>query len=440
MNKQSNEIFERAKRRIPGGVNSPVRAFGAVGGAPVIAASASGAYITDVEGRRYIDYMGAWGPMLLGHGDTDVVAAVQAAATRGFSYGLATEQEAELAELLCELFPSMQKVRLVNSGTEATMAAVRLARGHTGRSLVVKFEGCYHGHADFLLVQVGSGVATFSTETKSAPSSDGVLRETAETTLVLPFNDTAAIDACFQKHGNQIAAVILEPVVGNMGTVPPAENFLPALRSVCDKYGALLIFDEVMTGMRVARGGAQERYKIRPDLTTLGKIVGGGLPIGAYGGPAAIMDKVSPLGKVYQAGTLSGNPLTVAAGLATIRKILAWRDPASGRGAYEQLEMLGARLESALAPVLQKSTSPVCMQRVGSMFTLFFSAGPVRDWSDSSRGDHSANGPFAKFFRALLADGILFPPSSYEAAFISLAHTPELIDKTAASMARALSV
>jgi glutamate-1-semialdehyde 2,1-aminomutase len=435
---KSAQLVERAKQWIPGGVNSPVRAFHYVGiEPPLMIAQAQGAHVTDVDGNRYLDFIGAWGPHILGHADPDVVAAVHEAAGRGLGYGMSSPQEAELAQLLCETFPSMQMVRLVNSGTEATMSAIRLARGFTKRNVIVKFEGCYHGHADALLVKAGSGLATqaaandklhASGQSSSAPSSAGVTAEAALHTLVLPFNDLAALEATFKQYGQVVAAIILEPVVGNMGVVPPEPGYLEALRFFCTHYGALLIFDEVMTGARVALGGAQQRYQIRPDLTCLSKIIGGGLPVGAYGGHADIMRQVAPLGPVYQAGTLSGNPVTVAAGLATLRKLKSWRHPQSGEEAYAYLERLGQRLENNLATLLRERADSLCLQRVGSMFTLFFNRGPLRNWQEVSRGDHSASGPYARLCQALLAQGILLPPSSFEAAFLSLAHTPEDID------------
>ncbi len=432
----SRELYRRAKQQLPGGVNSPVRTFATVGSYPIIAESAKGALLRDVDGHDYLDYIGSWGPMILGHADEEVVAAVQQAVSRGVSFGLATQAECELAELLIESVASLERVRLVNSGTEATMSALRLARGFTKRNKLIKFAGCYHGHVDALLVQAGSGVATHHTSSKRAPSSAGVPESVIEETLVLPFNDLEAVSQQMQQQGDKIAAIIVEPLPGNMGVVPPIEGFLKGLRDLCDRHESLLIFDEVMSGFRVARGGAQQLYGVRADLTTLGKIIGGGLPVGAYGGRADIMDHVSPRGDVYQAGTLSGNPVTVAAGLATLRKLLGWRDPQSGVDAYGYLERLGKQLEQGLQPLIKESGC--CFHRVGSMFTLFFTPGPVHNFTDVAQADHSANGAFARFHRGMLANGILLPPSGFEAAFISLAHTEESIAKTVAAISSTL--
>ncbi len=381
----SRALFERASLVIPGGVNSPVRAFRAVGGSPVFIARAAGAHVYDPEGRRYLDYVGSWGPMILGHAHPAIVAAIQGAAERGTSYGAPTELEVRFAEALCAMFPSIEMVRAVSSGTEATMAALRVARGFTGRDAIVKFEGCYHGHADFLLVKAGSGAATFG-----VPDSAGVPAATAANTVTLPFNDAAALRALFAARGGEIAAVIVEPVVGNMGVVPPLPGFLEAIVAECARAGAVSVFDEVMTGCRVARGGMQERAGLRPDLTCLGKIVGGGMPLAAYGGKRAIMEKVAPLGPVYQAGTLSGNPLAVSAGLATLERL--------DGALYARLEALGARLEEGLVRAIAARGAKACVQRVGSMVTLFFAAGPVRSWDDARILRHQALRPVARRF------------------------------------------
>jgi glutamate-1-semialdehyde 2,1-aminomutase len=420
----SRSLFERATRVIPGGVNSPVRAFRAVGGNPVFIASAAGAYLTSAGGQRYLDYVGSWGPMILGHAHPAVIEAVQSAATRGTSYGAPTELEVRFAEAVIGLYPSIEMVRAVSSGTEATMAALRVARGFTGRDLVVKFEGCYHGHADFLLVKAGSGAATFG-----VPDSAGVPAPTAANTATLPFNDVAALKALFAARGRAIAAVIVEPVVGNMGVVPPAPGFLEAIVSECAAAGAVSVFDEVMTGCRVARGGMQERAGVRPDMTCLGKIIGGGLPLAAYGGKRAIMEKVAPLGPVYQAGTLSGNPVAVSAGLATIERLDA--------ALYARLEDLGARLEAGLVKAIAKRGGGACVQRVGSMITLFFAPGPVRSWDDAKASDTKA---FGRWHAGLLARGVYWPPSQFEAAFISAAHTEADVDATLAAADEALGV
>jgi glutamate-1-semialdehyde 2,1-aminomutase len=400
---------------MPGGVNSPARAFGAVGGEPVVIERAEGAYLFDVDGNRYIDYIGSWGPMILGHAHEAVTDAVHAAVERGTSFGAPTEAESELAELIIQAVPSVERVRLVNSGTEATMSAIRLARGCTGRDRIVKFAGNYHGHVDSLLVAAGSSAATLS-----VPNSPGVTAGTTQDTLVLPFNDIAALETAFAEHGDTLAAVIVEPVVGNMGCVAPRPGFLETLRSLTADHGSLLIFDEVMTGFRVAPGGVQQRLGITPDLTTLGKIVGGGLPIGAYGGRADIMDHILPIGKVFQAGTLSGNPVATAAGVATL-KILRDEPP------YEKLEQLGARLEEGLRRAAEDAGLEHSLRRVGSMMTLFFGSGEVNCWDDAARCDTQR---FAQYFWGLLDRGVYMPCSQYEALFISAAHTPEDIDAT----------
>ncbi|HEX3770304.1 MAG TPA: glutamate-1-semialdehyde 2,1-aminomutase [Polyangiaceae bacterium] len=420
---RSAALFERATRVIPGGVNSPVRAFRAVGGHPVFIASAAGATLTSADGERYIDYVGSWGPMILGHAHPAVIEAIQAAAVRGTSYGAPTELEVRFAEAVIGLYPSMEMVRAVSSGTEATMGALRVARGYTGRDVVVKFEGCYHGHADFLLVKAGSGAATFG-----VPDSAGVPEATAANTLTLPFNDTPALKALFAARGREIAAVIVEPVVGNMGVVPPAPGFLEALVSECAAAGAVSVFDEVMTGCRVARGGMQERAGLKPDMTCLGKIVGGGMPLAAYGGKRAIMEKVAPLGPVYQAGTLSGNPLAVSAGLATLERLDA--------ALYAKLEGLGARLEAGLNRAVAARGARACVQRVGSMITLFFAPGPIRSWDDAKGADTRA---FARWHAGLLARGVYWPPSQFEAAFLGGAHSEGDIDATVRAAEDALA-
>ncbi len=411
----SETLFERAQQVIPGGVNSPVRAFRGVGGTPLFIKSAKGAMITDADGRAYIDYVGSWGPMILGHAHDEVIAAIQQAATRGTSYGAPTELEIELAEAVIEAFPSIEKLRLTSSGTEATMSALRVARGFTGRPKIVKFEGCYHGHGDSLLVRAGSGVATLG-----LPDSPGVLAEVAQNTITVPFNDVAALEAVFDQAGDQIAAVIIEPVVGNMGCVPPAENYLQSVRNITEKHGSVLIFDEVMTGFRVSYGGAQQLYRIKPDMTTLGKIIGGGLPVGAFGGKREIMDFVAPVGPVYQAGTLSGNPLAVTAGLTTLR-LLKSLNP------YPQLEQATAKLVDGLAKAAAKAGVPTTSNRVGSMFTSFFASEPVYDWTTANRSNRET---FSKFFHGMLAEGVYLAPSQFEAGFVSIAHSEEILERT----------
>ncbi len=414
---KSQELFRRAQEIIPGGVNSPVRAFKSVGGQPVFVARGQGSHIFDVDGNEYIDYVGSWGPLLLGHRHPEILAALAEALEIGTSFGAPTEREIELAEAIIRAVPSIEMVRLVNSGTEATMSAIRVARGFTGRDLVVKFEGCYHGHVDSLLVKAGSGVATLG-----IADTQGVPKAFCDTTIALPYNSVEAVEQAFRAHGNRIAAIIVEPVVGNMGCVPPLPGYLEALRRITERFGALLIFDEVMTGFRVAYGGAQQRYGIRPDLTTLGKVIGGGLPVGAYGGRKDIMSKVAPVGPVYQAGTLSGNPLAVAAGLAMLRHLEAHPE------VYGQLEARAARL-CAAAP------AGVTVNRVGAMFTFFFTDGPVTDWESAKRCDTAK---FGRFFQAMLERGIYLAPSQFEAAFLSAAHTGEDIDRTIAAARDAL--
>ncbi len=410
----SRSLFERASRVIPGGVNSPVRAFRAVGGSPIFVSRAEGAFLYGADGRRYIDYVGSWGPMILGHAHPDVVGAITAAARQGTSYGAPTELEVRFAEELCAIYPSMEMVRAVSSGTEATMSALRVARGFTGRDVIVKFEGCYHGHADLLLVKAGSGAATFG-----VPDSAGVPAATVAATATLAYNDTRALNDLFASRGGEIAAVIVEPVVGNMGVVPPSPGFLEAIVDGCAKHGAVSIFDEVMTGCRVARGGMQERAGLRPDLTCLGKIVGGGLPLAAYGGKRAIMERVAPLGPVYQAGTLSGNPVAVSAGLATLARL--------DSALYARLDVLSARLERGLAAAIAARCATARVQRVGSMISLFFSERPIRSWSDAKTCDTAR---FAGWHAGMVERGVYWPPAQFEAAFVSAAHTEGLIDET----------
>ncbi len=400
---------------MPGGVSSPVRAYGAVGGSPPFIARGRGCTLTDVDGRTYLDYVMSWGPLILGHADPRVVEAVERALRDGASFGAPTEREIDLAERLVEAVPAAEKVRFVNSGTEATLAAVRLARAATGRDGLLKFEGGYHGHADALLVSAGSGATTFGT-----PSSPGVPQAVVRDTLVAPYNDLAAVEAVLAAHPKRVAAVLVEPVAGNMGVVPPAADFLQGLRRLCDAAGALLLFDEVMTGFRVARGGAGARYGVRPDLVTLGKVIGGGLPVGAYAGRADLMDQVSPVGPVYQAGTLSGNPLAMAAGLATL-------DALAEPGAYERLETAGARLEAGLADAIAATGAAARVQRVGSMLALFFTPGPVTDYASARASDTAA---FGRFFHGMLERGIALPPSQFEAWFVSLAHNEAALDRT----------
>lgn len=423
LRERSHQIFSRAKQLMPGGVNSPARAFGGVGGEPIIFERGEGAYLFDVDGNRYIDYIGSWGPMILGHGHPQVREAIHAAVDRGTSFGAPTEAENELAELIIAAVPSVQKIRLVNSGTEATMSAIRLARGYTGRDVIIKFAGNYHGHVDSLLVAAGSSAATLG-----VPNSPGVTAGASQDTLIMPYNDTSALEQAFQQHGARIAAVILEPVVGNMGCVIPRRDFLHALRDLTLRHSALLIFDEVMTGFRVAFGGAQSIFGISPDLTTLGKIVGGGLPLGAYGGRADIMDQVLPAGKVFQAGTLSGNPIATAAGIATV-KLLRDQPP------YERLEALGKRLEDGMKSAARSAQVPHSVVRVGSMMTLFFSGESVTDWSVAARCDTQR---FARYFWNLIERGVYMPCSQYEALFISAAHTDADIDATLAAVRESL--
>ncbi|MBN1491063.1 MAG: glutamate-1-semialdehyde 2,1-aminomutase [Phycisphaerae bacterium] len=422
---RSGQAFEAARAVLAGGVNSPVRAFGAVGGTPRFIAKASGAILTDVDGNTYIDYVGSWGPMILGHADSRVVAAVDKALARGSSFGAPTEQETRLAELVVSAFPSIERIRFVNSGTEATMSAIRLARGFTGRDLIVKCIGCYHGHVDALLVQAGSGPTTFGT-----PSSAGIPQAVVGQTLTIPYNDLAAAGEAFEAFPGQIAALLVEPVAGNMGVVPPAPGFLEGLRALCDKAGTLLIFDEVITGFRVAFGGAQEAFGVRPDITCLGKIIGGGLPVGAYGAREEIMAKLTPGGPVYQAGTLSGNPLAMAAGVATLE---ALAEP----GVYERLEATSAALAEALAATARAAGLPTVHTRVGSMLCTFMTTGPVTDCASALRSDTKA---YAAFFHAMLERGVYLAPAQFESMFVSLAHTAEHIERTAIAAEEAFRV
>jgi glutamate-1-semialdehyde 2,1-aminomutase len=418
MTSRNEALFERARERIPAGVNSPVRAFRAVGGTPPFLERASGAHLWDADGKRYIDYVGSWGPMVLGHTHPQVVEAVQAAASKALSFGAPTEAEIELAEAICRLVPSVEMVRLVSSGTEATMSAIRLARGHTGRSSIVKFEGCYHGHADSLLVKAGSGALTFGN-----PSSAGVPPEIAAHTLVLDFNNIDQIKKIFAARGGEIACVIVEPVAGNMNLVLPAPGFLESLRENCSRHGAVLIFDEVMTGFRVALGGAQARYGIRPDLTTLGKVIGGGLPVGAFGGKREIMAKIAPLGPVYQAGTLSGNPVAVAAGMATLKLVDTTRFQEKISGVTEEL-VRGLKAEAKKAKVVFSA------QSIGSMFGLYFRAAPPTNFAEVMQCDKDR---FNKFFHHMLERGVYLAPSAYEAGFVSASHGGAEIDATLAA-------
>jgi glutamate-1-semialdehyde 2,1-aminomutase len=422
--RDSKSLFEAAGRVIPGGVNSPVRAFGGVGGEPFFVAHGKGARLWDVDGRSYLDFLGSWGPLILGHAAAPVIVAVTEAATRGTSYGAPTGLEVEMAETITRAFPSIELVRLVSSGTEAAMSAIRLARGATGRPFLVKFDGCYHGHADSLLVKAGSGGATFS-----IPDSAGVPGPLAQLTLTAPFNDLDAVRALFRERGREIAAVIVEPVAGNMGVVPPRPGFLEGLREITLAHESVLIFDEVITGFRVAYGGAQELYGVRADLTCLGKVIGGGLPVGAYGGSRTLMSHVAPLGAVYQAGTLSGNPLAVAAGLATLAEL---RKP----DVYRRLETLGGELERGLRSAADQARVPLTVNRVGSMLTGFFCEGPVTDYASAKGADTKR---YARYFHEMLARGVFLAPSQFEAAFVSLAHTDADITLAGRAAAQALT-
>ena len=420
---KSRAAFERAKSKIPGGVNSPARAFGAVGGHPLFIASAKGPYLYDLDGHRYLDYIVSWGPMILGHAHPRVLEAIAQAAQLGTSYGAPTERESELVEWMQRAMPSLERVRLVSSGTEATMSAIRLARGATGRAGIIKFAGNYHGHADALLVSAGSSAATLG-----VPDSPGVTEGASRDTIVLEYNDLGQLERTFAERGDQIAGVILEPVVGNMGLVVPTNAFLAALRDRCTRYGAALIFDEVMTGFRVALGGAQSLWGIEPDITTLGKIVGGGLPLGAYGGKAAWMDQVLPAGKVFQAGTLSGNPLATAAGLETIRMLIE-------ESPYEMLDSRGRRLGEGLSKAASEAGIAHQLQRVGSMMTLFFNDHPVTNWTQADRSDRSR---YADFFWGMIHQGHYFPCSQFEALFFSIQHEPGMIEETIEAAVRTL--
>ncbi len=422
--KQSQKLFNHAQLLIPGGVNSPVRAFRSVGGTPPFIKRGRGAQIWDADGNVYIDYVGSWGPLIAGHAHPEVVKAVQQMAERGLSFGAPTEAELEMASLLIKLVPSMEQVRLVSSGTEATMSAIRVARGFTGRSKIVKFEGCYHGHVDSLLVKAGSGALTFG-----QPSSAGVPAETAAHTLVLDFNDEASLNAAFTREGNEIAAVIVEPVVGNANLIVPKPGFLQLLRELCTKHGAVLIFDEVMTGFRVALGGAQSLYDIKPDMTTLGKVIGGGMPVGAFGGRRDIMQCVAPLGPVYQAGTLSGNPVAVAAGLATLRIVQT-------TGFYDKLGATASALCKGLSGAAGANQIAFSAQHVGGMFGLYFRASSPQSYAEVMECDKER---FNQFFHGMLAEGIYLAPSAYEAGFVSSAHTTTDIDKTVAAANKAFA-
>jgi glutamate-1-semialdehyde 2,1-aminomutase len=423
---QSRKLQKRAEQFIPGGVNSPVRAFRSVGADPLFIVRGEGSRIWDADGNEYVDYIGSWGPMILGHSAPTVVEAIIAAARKGTSFGASTPAEADLAELVVSAFPHMQKVRFVSSGTEATMSAIRLARAYTRRKYIVKFEGCYHGHADALLVKAGSGIATLG-----IPGSAGVPEEFTQFTLALPFNNINAIQQVFDKFKRQIACVIVEPVVGNMGCVPPVRGYLEALREITSRDQALLIFDEVMTGFRLAFGGAQELYKIQPDLTTMGKIIGGGLPVGAYGGPSEIMDLIAPLGPVYQAGTLSGNPLATAAGFATLSYLRDHKE------VYAKLDKLAGEVVGGVAKAAKDTGVSMSHNRVGSMFTWFFTSHSVTDWDSAAKSDTAA---FGRFFRAMLENGIYLPPSQFEAAFLSAAHTEKDVHQTTAAARQAFQV
>ncbi len=424
---ESRALQKRAEQLIPGGVNSPVRAFRSVGSDPPFLVRGQGAHVWDADGNRYIDYVGSWGPLILGHSNPEVLEAIIQAARNGTSFGASTPTETDLAALVVEAFPAIEKVRFVSSGTEATMSAIRLARAATSRKIIVKFEGCYHGHSDALLVKAGSGVATLG-----IPGSAGVPEEFVEFTLALPYNHREAVEAAFAKFKAQIACVIVEPVVGNMGCVPPQPGYLEALREITAREGTLLIFDEVMTGFRVAFGGASELYNIKPDLTTLGKIIGGGLPVGAYGGPAKIMDLIAPLGPVYQAGTLSGNPLAMAAGIATLCQLKANRERF-----YQQLDENADKLVAGVTAAANEAGVAMTANRVGSMFTFFFTGKRVIDWESAASCDTEK---FGRFHGALLDAGVWLPPSQFEAAFLSVAHSPGDIDQTIAAAKEALEL
>ncbi len=422
---RSQALFSRASQLIPGGVNSPVRAFRSVGLTPVYIERGSGAYVWDVDGHRYLDLIGSWGPMILGHNPESIKTAIAQELERGTSYGACNPREVEMAELICSIFPAVEKVRMVSSGTEATMSAIRLARGFTGRELIIKFEGCYHGHADSFLISAGSGLATFG-----QAGSAGITQQTVETTLVATYNDLDSVRQLLDQHPDQVAAVIIEPIMGNMGLVPPREGFLEGLRALTQERGVLLIFDEVISGLRASLSGAQGLYGIKPDLTCLGKIIGGGLPVGAFGGRADIMDYLSPLGPVYQAGTLSGNPLAMAAGIAMLREL---KRP----GVYERLEALGQMLETAVRPLLERYRGRISFNRIGSLSTLFFTPTQVRSNAEAKAADTTA---YARYFGAMLERGFYLPPSQFECMFLSLAHSPEDIQSLAKAMGEALAV
>jgi len=423
---QSRRLQQRAESMIPGGVNSPVRAFRSVGGDPPFIVRGKGSHIWDADENEYIDYIGSWGPLILGHAEPNVLDAIVGAACNGTSFGASTPSEADLAELVLGAFPNMQKLRFVSSGTEATMSAIRLARAYTKRKYIVKFEGCYHGHADALLVKAGSGVATLG-----IPGSAGVPEEFTMFTLALPFNNLPSVEYAFQKFKHQIACVIVEPVVGNMGCVPAADDYLVGLRLITQREHSVLIFDEVMTGFRVAFGGAQELYNIKPDLTTMGKIIGGGLPVGAYGGSKEIMDLVAPLGPMYQAGTLSGNPLAMAAGCAMLKQLRDRKDDI-----YPKIDKLSGELVDGVMAAARDVGVSLCANRVGSMFTWFFQKGPVTDWDSASKSNTEA---FGKFFRAMLDAGVYLPPSQYEAAFLGATHSEEDVQRTIAAAKQAFA-
>ena len=422
---KSEELFAEAKTLIPGGVNSPVRAFKSAGCNPIFIEKAAGSKIYDVDGNEYIDYVGSWGPMILGHSHPKVVEAIQKAAASGASFGAPTPLETELAKLVCEAYPNIQKVRMVSSGTEATMSAIRLARGYTGRDKILKFDGCYHGHADSLLVKAGSGLATFG-----VPTSPGVPADFAKHTLTAIYNDLVDVQQIIAANKGEVACIIVEAIAGNMGCVPPVAGFLQGLRDLCTKEGIILIIDEVMTGFRVAHGGAQERYGVRGDLVCLGKIIGGGLPVGAFGGKSEIMDSLSPEGGIYQAGTLSGNPLAMSAGIATLKLI-------KEEGFYQQIEEKSAYLEKGLQQVTNSSSVATCWQRVGGMFCTYFQEGPVHNFDDALNSDTEA---FGRYFRSMLDQGINLAPAQFEAGFMSIAHSKEDLDKTIAAVGKALKV
>lgn len=422
-NTNSKQLFERSKKVIPGGVNSPVRAYKSVGGIPPFIAKAKGTYVWDVDGNKYIDFIGSWGPMILGHANEQVLSSIKSTLDSGTSFGAPTEAEAKLAELIAERILSVEMLRLVNSGTEATMSAIRLARGITKRDKIIKFNGCYHGHGDSFLISAGSGALTLG-----VPDSPGVTKGTASDTLVAEFNDIASVEKLFENNKSEIAAIIVEPICGNTGCIPPKKYFLEDLRNLCTKQGALLIFDEVMTGFRVARGGAAERYNIEPDIITMGKVIGGGMPIGAYGGKKEIMEHVAPVGSVYQAGTLSGNPIAVAAGLATLKLLT--------EESYSKLEELGVYFERGVQKIIDKHSYPLSQYRVGSMFTLFFTDKSIKNTLDVANCNLDL---FKKYFHKMLERGVYLAPSQYEAGFISLAHSTEILDEVLRTMEEVLA-